>query len=142
LIEQFLARLEGVKRGSNKNSWLAKCPSHEDRMPSLSVTYADDGRILVKCFAGCDVSHVVGAVGMDLSDLFPPTERDYTRPKSSIKLRISAMDLLEAIHFEALVVLVAASTMAKGAPLAEDDQIRLRLAASRIDEALRRAKGE
>ena len=33
--------------------WLSRCPTHEDRTPSLSVTERD-GKLLVKCHAGCD----------------------------------------------------------------------------------------
>jgi len=40
--------------------WMAPCPTHEDRNPSLSITDADDGKILVHCHAGCDQSTVIG----------------------------------------------------------------------------------
>jgi hypothetical protein len=33
--------------------WMARCPAHRDRTPSLSIREADDGRLLLKCFAGC-----------------------------------------------------------------------------------------
>jgi len=35
------------------DGWLACCPAHEDRHPSLSIKVADD-RLLLHCFAGCD----------------------------------------------------------------------------------------
>ena len=69
-IENLLTRLDKVS-GSN-GRFKARCPAHEDRGPSLSITEGDDGRLLVHCFAGCDVHQVVSAVGLELSDLFPP----------------------------------------------------------------------
>lgn len=48
--------LGGVKRHSG--GWLARCPTHQDKTASLSLTDRD-GRILVKCFAGCDQHTVV-----------------------------------------------------------------------------------
>ena len=67
-VEKVLDRLEGTRRFNG--SWKALCPAHEDREPSLSVTEGDDGRVLVKCFAGCDTENVVAALGLEMSDLF------------------------------------------------------------------------
>lgn len=43
--------LKGKKAGSG---WLCLCPAHDDRSPSLSIADGADGRLLVKCHAGCD----------------------------------------------------------------------------------------
>jgi hypothetical protein len=48
----------------------SRCPAHEDRNPSLSIAEAADGRVLLKCFAGCSTESVVEALGMRMSDLF------------------------------------------------------------------------
>jgi putative DNA primase/helicase len=69
---EFVERLEGVKR--NGQGWVARCPTHEDREQSLSVGQGDDGRVLLKCFAGCDAGAIAGAVGLKLKDLFPRKE--------------------------------------------------------------------
>jgi hypothetical protein len=50
---------------------LQRCPAHEDRGPSLSVTQAADGRWLVHCFAGCAPGAVVAALGLSFADLAP-----------------------------------------------------------------------
>lgn len=42
---------------------MACCPAHEDRSPSLSLTDGDDGRLLLKCHAGCDFRAVEAALG-------------------------------------------------------------------------------
>jgi hypothetical protein len=50
--------------------WIAKCPAHLDKTPSLSVRADDDGRVLIHCFAGCATFDVLMAVGLDFGDLF------------------------------------------------------------------------
>lgn len=49
----------------------AKCPAHEDRSPSLSLSEGADNRALVYCFAGCTANAVVAALGLSWTDLFP-----------------------------------------------------------------------
>ena len=65
----LLTRLQGVK--TTGNGWIAKCPGHQDRQASLSVTTGEDGRVLLKCFAGCSPQAITGALGMKLADLWP-----------------------------------------------------------------------
>ena len=67
-IHDFLSLLNGVKPSGS--SFVARCPAHDDRQQSLSVSEGDDGRILVKCFAGCEIRDIVAAVGLKLNDLF------------------------------------------------------------------------
>lgn len=68
-IDDFLSLLDKVRKRGQK--WQACCPAHEDRQPSLSVSQGDDGRILLKCFAGCTPHEIVDAMGLELKDLFP-----------------------------------------------------------------------
>lgn len=68
--KRILQRLEGVrKHGSGR--YMAKCPAHQDRSPSLSMYFHHDGRILLHCFAGCETSDVLAAIGLSMTDLFP-----------------------------------------------------------------------
>lgn len=61
-------RLLKMVRGRGKKL-TACCPAHDDRNPSLSVCESD-GRILIKCFAGCSNDAVLAAMGLDFADLF------------------------------------------------------------------------
>jgi hypothetical protein len=72
--QDVLSRLKGVKPGKNGHDWTALCPAHEDRKASLSVSVTGDGRVLLKCHAGCNTKSVVEALGLTLADLFPPTD--------------------------------------------------------------------
>ena len=69
-IDRILAGLDNVKAmvGGEHS---ARCPAHADRNNSLSVGTGDDGRVLLKCFVGCDTVQIVGAIGLTLADLFP-----------------------------------------------------------------------
>jgi hypothetical protein len=137
-IEELLSKLEKVK-GRN-GSWTACCPAHEDKSPSLAIRETSDGRVLLHCFGGCEVNSIVVALGMDLSDLFPPTnDYDPTNPKKPVKPAFYATDLLRIISFEALVVSIAASDISKGKNLSETDLARMKLASQRIQEATRYA---
>lgn len=138
--ENLIQRLAKV-RGRN-GSWTACCPAHDDKGPSLAVRELPDGRVLVHCFAGCETESVLGSVGMDMTDLFPPEEkrRQYTEHgKPSVKPAFYASDLMRVIAFEALVVQIVAFDIAAGKKPSEEDRQRLMVAYQRIDEAMRYA---
>lgn len=65
-------------RKNGEGKWLACCPAHADRSPSLSVAYRD-GRWLLHCFAGCDTGDILAAVGLEMSDLFDEPKRHVTK---------------------------------------------------------------
>lgn len=64
---EFLAGLENVR--VIKSGWQARCPAHEDKNPSLSVSERD-GKILLYCHAGCSVNDILLALGLPISALF------------------------------------------------------------------------
>src|SRR5262249_15390341 len=64
--------LEGVRQSSK--GWSAKCPAHEDRENSLTISAGDDGRILLHCFAGCPPDAVLRRLQLQLKDLFPSVD--------------------------------------------------------------------
>jgi hypothetical protein len=77
-LELLLGRLEGVSRTASGR--LARCPAHEDRTPSLSITEGADGRILLHCWAGCKTADVLAALGLGWSDLFASGRQRQSRP--------------------------------------------------------------
>jgi putative DNA primase/helicase len=66
---RILSLLEGVKPSGN--GWTARCPAHDDRSPSLSISDGDGFRTLLHCHTGCTQEAVVAALGVTLADLFP-----------------------------------------------------------------------
>jgi len=99
-LRDFLDRLPSYRK-SGKGSYMAQCPSHDDKSPSLRITEGQDGRILIHCYAGCGATDVVQAVGLQLSDLFPPSDQHHPaikRPKRD-ELDDYVVDIYEA-HVE------------------------------------------
>lgn len=131
-VEILLSRLEKV-RGRN-GAWTACCPAHDDKSPSLAIK-DEDGTVLLKCFGGCEVASIVAAVGMEMTDLFPP-KPEPVRQTPTPKVKLYASDLLRVIHMEAQIVRIAAYDMGKGKPVSEADRQRLIVACNRIGEAL------
>jgi hypothetical protein len=129
-VEAVLSRLQKVK-GRN-GAWTACCPAHDDKSPSLAIR-EEGGKILLHCFGGCEVSAVVGAIGIDMTELFPPNEPKY-QPQPKVKF--FASDLLRVIALEAAIVSIAAYDMAKGKKLSKVDLDRLQVAYERINAAV------
>jgi hypothetical protein len=70
--QEVARRLGGTPSG---NGWSARCPAHDDNTPSLSIAKGQDGRVLLKCFAGCPQENVLAALGerygITVAALFP-----------------------------------------------------------------------
>ena len=135
-LDHILSRLHKV-RGRNGN-WVACCPAHEDRSPSMTIRETPDGKILMHCFAGCSIAEIAESLNIDLSDLFPPSEvEDYKNPRGRrMRHHFLASDLLRIISFESTIVAIAASDMSRGRALTQMDKDRLMQACNRINEAL------
>lgn len=69
-------RTRGSTPRANGGGWVARCPAHDDRVASLTIGAGNDGRALVKCHAGdgCAFDEIVGALGLEVKDLFPPRD--------------------------------------------------------------------
>lgn len=101
----LLSRLDRVRRVGDRR-WVARCPAHEDRSPSLSIRETDDGRVLVHDFGGCAVEQVLGAIGMELTDLYPEKSGTDRGPRE--RKPWSDRQLLEIIDRETNVIFIAA----------------------------------
>lgn len=134
----LLSRLQGVRH--HGTGWRADCPNgHGKARGSLSIAEADDGRILLSCFACHDTPAILRKLGLELADLFPVRIKD-----PSPKARRAAVEALKrnswgaalgVLEREATVVQIAASDMHSGKVLAAVDVARVGLAAQRISQA-------
>jgi hypothetical protein len=131
-VDIFLSRLDKVRR-TGRDSWIACCPAHDDKHPSLSIREKDDGKPLLHCFAGCSNEEILAALGLDASVLLPRAALAHRMP--SERRPFPAADVLRCIAFEALVVLSSGVSMLSG-EFRADERERLVLAVGRIQSAL------
>jgi hypothetical protein len=95
-VDELLSQLQRVKP-SGTDRWMALCPAHKDvRGRSLSIR-EDNGRILLHCFAGCEVLTICDRLGIELKQLMPP---DRARPTDADEHRVPASALLEFFDHE------------------------------------------
>jgi putative DNA primase/helicase len=66
-LDALLSKLRKPRREAN--GWMALCPAHADKIPSLSIRQAE-GKILLHCQAGCTPASVLAALAMEARDLF------------------------------------------------------------------------
>ena len=78
-----LYAVTGYEPRRSGKGWIGKCPAHNDENPSLSIHEGDDGRILLKCHAGCSNERVVERMRLAMRDLFPQNGR----PRASKRKR-------------------------------------------------------
>jgi hypothetical protein len=127
---RIIDRLDGV-RETGPSRWIARCPAHEDRSPSLSIRELDDGRVLIHDFGGCETGDVLSAIGLGFRDLFDNTLAHHFPP---FRGGLSARELLQVISHETTVAALLASE-AQSRPLTSEEQDRLANAASRLAKA-------
>lgn len=145
--DALLSRLDRVKR-TGAGRWIARCPAHADRSPSLSIRELDDGRILLHDFGGCGAAAVVAAVGMGLSDLMPEridtreADHDGKRRYNSRERRpFIPADALEVARLEILTAAIVAADFLSGREVSDTDRTRLLVAGERLTEIAEVAYG-
>lgn len=135
MIADLLSRLDKVRQ-TGRGTWTARCPSHDDKGPSLSLKEVEDGRILLHCFAGCEAAEVLASVGLDWSAVFEP--RENLKP---LRRAFPASDVLECLAAESTIVLLASASVRAGETLTDERMTRLVKAVARIEEGRRLANG-
>lgn len=119
-IDNVIARLP-TARANGERHWIACCPAHDDRTPSLSISVTPDQIVLLKCWAGCSVEEILGAIGLNLHSLFPGNKQQLRCYPSSA-----------AIALEKAVVAIAKATLDSNGRLSAADQRRYQTALQRL----------
>ena len=118
-VELVLSRLDKVRQ-AGPSRWMACCPAHDDKTPSLSIRETGDGTCLLKCFAGCTAGDVVSSIGLSLRDLFPDSRCCPSapgRPSGGRGSGLSARrrrELEDALLNERLILRMAAADIRAG----------------------------
>ena len=136
--DTLLSRLTKVRK-MGADRWMACCPSHQDKTPSLSIRECSDGRVLIHCWTGCSVEAILDSVGLDFDALFPEKELGNYVPRE--KMPFSHREAMAALVPETFTVALIGRQMVSGIPNDEKTQQALILAVSRIAAAHSYAEG-
>jgi len=68
ILQDVLERLRGVRQQAD-GSWMALCPAHNDKEPSLHVSQQGE-KVLLHCFAGCSFEAICDALHIKPHELF------------------------------------------------------------------------
>lgn len=129
--ERLLSRLDRV-RLTGPGKWIARCPTRDDKSPSLSIRELDDGRVLIHDFGGDDVSSILNAVGLSFADLYPAQAGAFAKP---VARPFNASDVLDLVAFESTIVALIAADMVHKRSVSEVDFARLLSAAQCLGDA-------
>ena len=136
-LELVLDRLAGHKlRENSPGRWRAICPSCGERNPNtLSVGEGANGAVLLRCFKSeCGVETIAQALGLEITDLFPPrpAEPGDGAKRTGRRRLLSAHQALGLLADEANIVATAAANLAHGLDLSDQDRDRLLTASARV----------
>ncbi len=81
-----------LKAKRNADGWIALCPAHEDKKPSLSITESEGGKVLTHCHAGCSSEQVWSALHLNGSSRREIAAYDYRNESGEL--------LYQAVRFE------------------------------------------
>jgi hypothetical protein len=118
-LEKVLDRLNKAK-SVGPGKWKACCPAHDDKDPSLSIRETADGKVLLHCWAGCELRDITAAIGLELRDLFPGRHQPRRGPSKA------------AQQFEATIISIGLSMQSRGCKLNAEDQARFETAKRRL----------
>ena len=113
-----------------ENKFMCRCPAHEDRSPSLTVTVQPNEKTLVHCFAGCRTEEIINTLGLQMGDLFPSdgfNKAGYKQEKTEAFHRSQFMS-------DYVLIALADSDSKKGKPFSAANKTAARDAINRINK--------
>lgn len=118
-IERILSYFSKVKSmGGHK--YMASCPKHVDKTPSLAIKERSGGTILMHCFScGANGVEICQALGIEPTELFPDSNPAAKKhyPRSAINNRS-----INALRDDFVRLLIIANGMKNAGDLSEDDR--------------------
>ncbi len=131
-VYNLLGKLQKVKE-NGRDSWMACCPAHDDKSPSLKIDIKND-KILIKCWTGCSIEDILGAVGLDFDDIFP--DKPMYHRSSGQKPMLSSADALRIVKYEAAIIMMYGQDLKAGKTPSDEDHQRFVTAVHRVGEAM------
>lgn len=127
----ILSHFDKVRATSKNNSYNCLCPAHDDKNASLSIKICDDGRVLMHCFAGCDIQNILSSVGLTLDDIVPQRV-DLLKPSGKA---YNPFAILKSLKDDALFVYLCATQIEQKKELQQSDKDKLLEVISNLREA-------
>lgn len=135
----ILSHLQKVRRLGD-GRYIALCPCHDDRNPSLSVTVKPDGGVLIYCPAcGAKGTDVCRTLSIEVSALFPPSDTPKCEKQS--RSGFSAWQLLHGLKDDLVRLLVVANAMKSISALSGEDRDFVSSLVIRINEGISHLEG-
>lgn len=130
MIDLVLERVQKARKVS-ADSYMACCPAHDDKSPSMRITQRD-GRVLIHCMAGCTPDDILDAIGLKWNDLY---EDKWDAAKAAAFAQKTRMPRIDPLDHERTIIEIALSDDAKGKKFSMEDRARIELALERLEAA-------
>lgn len=132
--DEFVSLLSKVK-ACGQDKYMACCPAHDDKDPSLSIAAAPGGKILLHCWAGCSALEVVQSLGLQLADLFDKP-LDYERPMAFAQRERAQVETTKSrLDHERMILALGYADRKAGKKVSRADMAREREAFMALREA-------
>lgn len=99
IFEDNLSHFQITKRIGNKAQ--ARCPAHDDRHASLTITQGERGTVF-HCHAGCTTEAVLAAVGLSYADTFYTDKDDSTEKWRSFVEQREKKKIEDVYHYHSI----------------------------------------
>ena len=111
-IDLVLSRVTAKANG--KDRWRCSCPvCGEKNKTTLSIGIGDNGAVLLTCFKnGCGPDEIASALGLEITDLFPPRE-SFGKPLKRRRM-LSDSQALEMLDKESRLLWIVGSDWVRG----------------------------
>ncbi len=133
-LDNLLSRLTKVRQ-TGKSEFVACCPSHADKSPSMTIREIEPDHILLHCFGGCSAGEILGAVGLTFDDVYPDRARDEVRKPA--KIPFNPRDVLASCANDAQLAYLHHCNWLAGKPFTPEDAANAQRALIRIIAATR-----
>lgn len=131
-LQNILSRLDKPREVA-RGRWRCVCPAHDGKnRTALSVTEADNGAVLLRCWHGCSLEAIAASLGLEVSELFPPKPREPGGGAGPMRQPFIPAQVFEVLTTEATVVSIVASDILQGREVDSAAMARLRKAQSRL----------
>ncbi len=94
---EIIQRLDAKRSG---DGWKFRCPAHEDKTASGSLSEGENGATLLCCHAGCATESIAAKIGLKLADLFNGEHRMRRNGSSQIVATYDYRDETGSLLFQ------------------------------------------